>query len=339
MRRLGIWDLRRGGRAVEITAPPYTHRRTVYARIDRVNLDDLFATFDFPSPTQSSLERPQTLVPQQALYGMNDGFVIDQARVLARQLSDITEGQVRRQRLTYLYQQLFQRKPTPQEFQLASEFLENAKEAKAPRSVSGWQYGFGSPDPKVPADKRLQPFPYFDAESLTYRFSKAYPHPTMHHLRLSKIGGHTGKRVSQSPIRRWTAPYSGTFKVRAELNHPHDKGDGVRGRIISSRQGVLQEAIVFNQIKELKLAEVKMEQGDSLDFVVDCGETPTADGFRLTVTIGRVGNTEYTKYDEPSQVARWNSQSDFSGPALPTLNIWEQLTHALFMTNEFLFVE
>jgi hypothetical protein len=72
-----------GGMPVPMTEPPFTTRRTIYGYIDRVNLDPLYATFNFPSPEATAPERPQTMVPQQALFAMNHPFVIDQSRRLA----------------------------------------------------------------------------------------------------------------------------------------------------------------------------------------------------------------------------------------------------------------
>ena len=35
----------------------------------------------------------------------------------------------------------------------------------------------------------------------------------------------------------------------------------------------------------------------------------------------------------------WHSANDFSGPAPPRLNPWEQLAQALLVSNEFVFVD
>ena len=49
-------------------------RRSVYAFIDRQDLPQLFRTFDFASPDVSTPQRPQTTIPQQALFAMNSPF-------------------------------------------------------------------------------------------------------------------------------------------------------------------------------------------------------------------------------------------------------------------------
>ncbi len=63
----GQLDPALGGRSVNLSSEPFSGRRTIYGFVDRVNLDPLFTTFDFPSPDIASPERSQTLVPQQAL--------------------------------------------------------------------------------------------------------------------------------------------------------------------------------------------------------------------------------------------------------------------------------
>ena len=54
---------------------PWPTRRTIYGRIDRQNLPNMFRTFDFASPDTHSPQRFTTTVPQQALYLMNSPFV------------------------------------------------------------------------------------------------------------------------------------------------------------------------------------------------------------------------------------------------------------------------
>lgn len=65
---------------------PENRWRTVYSFVDRENLDDVFRVFDFPSPDISASERAETTVPQQALFLLNNGFVLKQAEVLTSRL-------------------------------------------------------------------------------------------------------------------------------------------------------------------------------------------------------------------------------------------------------------
>src|SRR5262249_36517138 len=55
-------------------------RRTVYAYLDRLNVPGLFRTFDFPTPDATSPQRDVTTVAPQALFLMNNPFVLECAR-------------------------------------------------------------------------------------------------------------------------------------------------------------------------------------------------------------------------------------------------------------------
>ena len=48
------------GRAVKILEPPYSNRRSVYAFIDRQNLNPVFRNFDFSNPQETTGQRPTT---------------------------------------------------------------------------------------------------------------------------------------------------------------------------------------------------------------------------------------------------------------------------------------
>jgi hypothetical protein len=79
----GRLDPRPGGRPVDVANDPLNRRRTIYGLVDRQSLPAMFRAFDFASPDQSAERRPTTTVPQQALFGMNSPFVMEQARALA----------------------------------------------------------------------------------------------------------------------------------------------------------------------------------------------------------------------------------------------------------------
>ena len=78
----GRLDQAMGGQPVDITAVPFSSRRTVYGFIDRQDLPNLFRTFDFASPDSSSPQRFQTIVAPQALFMLNSPFVQERVRNL-----------------------------------------------------------------------------------------------------------------------------------------------------------------------------------------------------------------------------------------------------------------
>ena len=99
----GNLDARLGGPSVKGEMGTGTKRRTLYSHVDRIAVQGLFRTFDFPSPDASSPERSRTLVPQQMLFLMNSPFVLHAARGLAGRTASLKDAE----RVTMLYRIAF----------------------------------------------------------------------------------------------------------------------------------------------------------------------------------------------------------------------------------------
>jgi hypothetical protein len=127
-----------------------------------------------------------------------------------------------------LYRRLLGRHPDDAEQKLAQTLLGADPRQSVPAPASCWSYGYGSPAAFVP-------MPYFGEGS--YRMGKAFPDPEFDYLMLNSQGGHPGRDGSRAVIRRWTAPDSMTVTIRGVFSHGSPQGDGVRGRLVSSRQG------------------------------------------------------------------------------------------------------
>jgi hypothetical protein len=111
-----------GGPPVDIEREPFSGRRTLYSLIDRQNLPGLFRTFDFANPDTSNQGRFHTTVPQQALFLMNNSFVIEQARSLA-QRAEVKAAVAPADKLAALYQVTLQRPPARWELRLGEQFI------------------------------------------------------------------------------------------------------------------------------------------------------------------------------------------------------------------------
>jgi len=118
----GQLDLRQGGRPADLTAEPYSTRRTVYGLVDRQKLPDLFRAFDFPNPDRHNPQRYTTTSPQQSLFMMNSPFAQQCARALAVR-SETTPPESAPDRIRGLYRLLYQREPTAHQLQLGLEYL------------------------------------------------------------------------------------------------------------------------------------------------------------------------------------------------------------------------
>ncbi len=118
----GKLDRTIGGPSVQNYLATDAKRRTLYAHLDRLNVPNLYRTFDFPSPDATSPERVTTTVAPQALFLMNHPFVHDCAKQLANR-PDITSGKTDIVKIERLYQIVFGRAPTPEELLLGRSFL------------------------------------------------------------------------------------------------------------------------------------------------------------------------------------------------------------------------
>lgn len=318
----GEIDLTIGGRSIPLSAKPFTKRRTLYGYIDRVDMDPLFKTFDFASPDASAPERPQTTVPQQALFAMNHPFVVQQARALVRLTEDLDDN---RQRVQQLYQRVFGRRASDEELTLAVDFVESPSADAMPVDTV-WQYGYGPVDRTGTSQPNFTPLPHWSGQ--TYQASVDFPDPKLGHLRLTRVGGHPG-RVPLAVIRRWISPIDGTVRVAGKLTHRRDKGDGIRARVVAGTKTV-GEWTVFNGSAEATVVGIPVRKGEAIDFVVDCVKTPTADAFLWAPVIRVVSGQAKDS---------WSARDDFAAPPPPPLTTWEQLAQALMLTNEFLYID
>ena len=118
----GDLDRTVGGKPINLTDEPYSFRRSVYGYIDRGNLPELMAHFDFSDPDMPNSKRSTTIVPQQALFLMNSAMAVDVTRkVLARPEISRQNGDL--SRISALYRLIFQRYPTMQEITMANKFI------------------------------------------------------------------------------------------------------------------------------------------------------------------------------------------------------------------------
>ena len=334
----GKLDPTAGGHAVDITTEPFATRRTVYGYIDRQNLPGLFRTFDFASPDTSNPQRFFTTVPQQSLYLMNSPFVVQQAKSLVDR-EEFKALSSEADRIGYLYRQAFQREPSSAEIRLASEFR-RTQPAPEPQSVvthEGWQYGYGEVDEAAGRVKHFERLPHFTGSE--FQGGPAMPDPKLGWVMLNDAGGHTGNTPQHAAIRRWIAPRNGEVKINGTLRHDSNKGDGVRGRIVSSREGLLGNWTVQDRKEETKVARFKVERGDTVDFVADCGGSVDYDSF------GWEARITFADTPEGSGKARekgWDTKKDFAGASKmqqKPLTDWEKYAHVLLLSNELVFVD
>ena len=110
---------------------PESRRRTVYARVSRLDLNPMLATFDFPDPNAHSAGRAATTTPLQKLFVMNSPFVVRQADALAARILAGPSADDPAAGVLQTYRLLLQRDPTPRERELGVGFLRSESDREA----------------------------------------------------------------------------------------------------------------------------------------------------------------------------------------------------------------
>jgi len=94
--------------------------------------------------------------------------------------------------------------------------------------------------------------------------------------------------------------------VAGQLGHGSENGDGVRGRVVSSKQGPLGEWVAHKGKIETSLTTVPVQAGEILDFITDCRQNENADSFTWPLKLRLVRDKEAELL--------YDSAADFSGP-------------------------
>ena len=120
-----------GGKSLELD-DPQNLRRTVYARISRLQLNSLLMQFDYPDANVLAEQRATTTTAMQKLFALNSPFVLDRARSLAKRIAAEAKA-TDPERVRYAYRLLFGREPERAELKLALDFLRRPEVEEMPR--------------------------------------------------------------------------------------------------------------------------------------------------------------------------------------------------------------
>ena len=319
---------RLGGRPEPLFAASNT-RRTLYALVDRENVPMVMRTFDFANPDLSIPQRTETTVPQQALFGLNHPFLVQQAKALVKRVSTekTPEG-----RIGLLYRFLFQRSPKTDELASALAFVSvDAKPVLAENEhAKAWQHGFGEWDEKTGRVKIFTPLPHFTGHA--WQGDEDWPNAKLGWAQLTAEGGHPGNNRQHAVVRRWIAPADGRYDLRSTLIHEPKVGDGIRAFVSHSRLGKLLGTKLHGSKADLSLTSIAFQKGDMLDFIVDIDIGLNSDQFLWSPQLSASSGG-----DTASEV--WDVKKDFPASPKTTLTSWEQLAQVLMLSNEFMFVD
>jgi len=321
-----------GGQPVPMFEETATPRRTLYGFIDRQNLPGLLRAFDFASPDTTAPLRFQTTTPQQALFLMNSAFLADRARDFTGR-ADVLSLAKPADRIRRLYQLAYQRDPSTEEIRLGLDFVSRPAAAQPePPPTAAWRYGTGGFNPATGKVEGWRPLPHFTGKA--WQWDAKLPSADGLWTMLDAKGGHPGSGAQNAAIRRWTSPIQGVVRIEGTLEHPAQEGDGVVGRVVSSRRGQLAKWDVAHGKTVTELGWVAVEPGETLDFVVEPGSNENSDSFRWSPSIERL--------DPPSdRASAWKAGRDFAGPqtSQTPLDAWQRYAQVLLSANEFVFVD
>ena len=331
----GSLDLRAAGKPVTLFGKE--NRRTLYALVDRENVPSVLRTFDFANPDLSIPQRSETTVPQQALFGMNHPFVVQQAKSLLNRSAHSPERSASNEaRIHFIYSQLFQRAPSSDELATALAFVQTpaATPLAASDSSKAWHYGYGEWDESTGKLKSFTPLPHFTGDA--WQGDDPWPNTKLGWAQLTATGGHPGNDRQHAVVRRWIAPADGSYSVQSKLIHEPEAGDGIRAFVSHSREGKLRSVKLLGSSADISFESLTCKAGDALDFIVDIGDTLNSDQFLWSP---RITTAATTGSGGDFNAAQWDARKDFATTPRTLLNGWEQLVQVLMLSNEFLFVD
>jgi hypothetical protein len=336
-------DLKKaGGRAVRYNNPEADYRRTVYMIVDRYDQATVPAMFDFANPDSHSPQRYVTTVPQQALFLMNSPFMKERALRIANR-TPVKGSTLDSQSIQDLYHRVLRRDAGPIEIELAQRFVTDAEDLNQRTNAFIWKYGYGKVEETARGQHQLAGFtPMKHFGNTPQTKNRWFPTPTfpdkeLGHLFLSGNSGHPGPNVAS--VMQWTSPFEKErLRFSGLLKRTSEKGNGIRGLLISSRKGVLANHLL-KPVDAIDIqAEIDIEKGETISFIVDSENSTDSDGYTWIPKIERVGA-------EGSLSLITKSDTDFCGPDAWPLSRTKpqsplsQLAHVLMMSNEFQFVD
>ena len=328
------------------------YRRTVYALVDRRNLDDMFNAFDFPNPNSTAGQRSISTTSQQALFMMNNPMLADLTHqiVSRREFTNIKDD---RSRIITLYNTIYQRDPKPIELKLGQRFLQGQA-----GDVHTWYNGFGQWNMYDPTNKfyRIN-FCQFPYPNVKVRRGNM---PSFGPLELTGFGGHPGAHPNSAVIRRWVATRDATVKISGQLEHRLDTKadtaykrlnpeakrwydnnawDGVTGIIVwsrairgSSRLGKeLWRSDVRRGRRDAKYGDINVKRGDTIDFIVTCNKRVKQ---KTLNSIAAIFNLKNPQQDNFTWAPAVNINKEIAAP-----QTWRKYVQVLLLSNELAYVD
>ena len=110
------------GRVVD-SGDSINKKRSMFEKLDRNRIPEMFDVFDYPNPGLVSGNRNASTVPTQALFMMNSDFVLKEANSAAAKILEL-KGLDDEQRIIQAYKITLGRNPSEAEKSLALSYLD-----------------------------------------------------------------------------------------------------------------------------------------------------------------------------------------------------------------------
>lgn len=251
--------------AGQVRMDPSQPRRSIYAKWRRTQPVALLQAFDAPVMGVNCDSRPSSTVATQSLMMMNNEFVLEQASILAKLVSE-QASHVEREGSGALF---------------GNQDGSNVEWKLPPPPEPRWRYGTGAFNRET---NTVNEFIEFTSTSEGRRHAGAQvPDAKFGWVFLTATGGHPGN-ASYPAIRRWIAPEAGVIRITGSLSHGSENGDGVIGTIVS-KHGSAGRWTAKSGTVSTPGESIAVEKGDSIDFVLECGEHETSDSFQWPIQI------------------------------------------------------
>jgi hypothetical protein len=334
----GKADLNIGGRSTDLEEDEGAHRRTLYGMIDRANLPELFRIFDFANPDMTQAQRYNTTVPQQALFLMNSPIAVEEAKNIANRPEMLSEA-TDEEKVEFVYGQVLQRVPTSDEMAMCLRYIERQRNGgvEAPPHLA-WEFGYGRFDAKTEKLERFAPLPSLSSKGLYLRDTRVSAKAVKdkkakaYEVSMSGESGVFANRTTRALVRRWKSPVDGEIAISGNANgRTTESSVELVGMAISNRRGMLGRWDLGREDTVTELNNVKVEAGETIDFVVVPKSTVSGGYFTWAPKISMSGKD-------------WDANRDFEAASNQKraggkpLNEWERFAQTMLFSNELIYL-
>jgi len=321
-----------GGRSVPLDSEGSDSRRSLYAFVDRYALAPTFVSFDLPHPDHHAPKRIETTVPQQALYLLNSPLLIRQSENLANS-PDFQNLPDDSAKITFVFNRIYQRDPTPTESQEILKWLSEANPADyAPRLSGAWEVRYAKDTNGILSEE--QPFPLFQENS--WRTGPDLATSPIRWLHAFPDHGHTADGYSL--ILRWRAQGAGEVKLGGNIKRTMKDGTRLEWKILHNGKDIKTVPLDPNQTTPIDSEWLDVEAGGTVDFVLRAPEPVNmcATSWELNIS------GKETQESAPAEIGNFKTQfpTNNNPPSAPRPSSpWADVIQMLWASNEFNFIE